>query len=71
MVEIQNNMNILLLGGCGWIGRNMVKELQEKAIGNITVVDKRPPIVLNFTPEYADIFHTITFIQADLSKQGT
>jgi nucleoside-diphosphate-sugar epimerase len=47
----------LILGGVGYIGRNLVKFLLENGITqNITVVDKAMPMLSHFHPSYEELF---------------
>ena len=63
---------VLILGGCGFVGRHLVYKLvKEELCGKIRVVDKRPPSMANLSPEHKAAFDSsaVEFKQADLSRQ--
>ena len=63
---------VLILGGCGFVGRHLVYKLvKEELCGKIRVVDKRPPSMANLSPEQKAAFDSsaVEFKQADLSRQ--
>lgn len=63
------NGNWLILGGVGYIGRNLCQFLQESHIAShITVADKALPATSNFHPIHIEAFSSIEVIQTDLSR---
>ena len=59
----------LILGGVGYIGRNLVKFLLDNGItSNITVADKAMPMLSHFHPLHEAAFANIEYIQCDLSR---
>lgn len=61
-----NNLKILLPGGAGLVGQNLVVRLREKGYNNIIVLDKHHAN-LNVLKQ---ICPDITTVEADLSKSG-
>lgn len=70
----QSKPNVLILGGCGFIGRNLVKYLVDNDLVNlIRVADKKLPIISNMNKEHSEAFknkNVVNFVQADLSKDS-
>ena len=61
--------NWLILGGVGYIGRNLVSYLIESHSGiSITVADKAIPATSYFSQNHEKIFSTVEVIQTDLSR---
>jgi len=61
--------NVLILGGCGFIGRNLVEYLhKEKLAKKIRVADKALPETSGLSPEQQALFKEIEFQQANLTK---
>jgi len=63
---------VLILGGCGFIGRNLVTLLVEKGLcGHIRVVDKVMPVMAFMAPVHKAAFDSelVEFKQGDLSRQ--
>jgi len=61
----------MILGGCGFIGRHLVKHLlASKAVSEIKVVDKRAPVTACFSKSMVELFKNpiIKMIQCDLSR---
>ncbi len=65
---------VLVLGGCGFIGRNFVKFLVDNKLATkIVVADKSPPFMGFFNDEHKAVFEqkeVVEFKQADVSKDG-
>ena len=61
--------SVLVLGGTGMIGRNFVTFLvQNNLASKVRVADKMIPVMGFMHPSVAEIFDTIDFVQADLTK---
>jgi len=63
--------NVLILGGCGFIGRNLVKYLVDNKLAElIRVADKNLPATSYLSPEHKAAFDSknVQFVQADLTK---
>jgi len=63
--------NVLILGGCGFIGRNLVQYLiDNKCADIIRVADKSLPATSYLNAEHKKAFDekTVQFVQADLTK---
>jgi len=63
--------NVLILGGCGFIGRNLVQFLVDNKLAeNIRVVDKSLPATSYLNAEHKKAFEekNVQFVQADLTK---
>lgn len=64
--------NILVLGGVGFIGRNLVTYLVEnKLAGRIRVADKAMPATSYFSARSNRAFEEVDFIQANLGNGET
>lgn len=66
-------VSVLVLGGCGFVGRHLVSLLvQKKACGKIRVVDKLMPSMAFMAPDCKAAFGSpeVEFKQADLSRQA-
>jgi nucleoside-diphosphate-sugar epimerase len=62
---------VLVLGGCGFIGRNLVVHLVNNDLAaSILVVDKSLPMTSWLTPVQKAAFEKIEFKQANLSKDA-
>lgn len=67
---METKPKVLLLGGCGYIGRNLVKYLlQNELVSFIRVADKILPVMAYLHPEMEAIFESplIQFVQCDLT----
>jgi len=63
--------NILVLGGLGFIGRNLVSYLVGNNLaGHIRVADKGLPALVGLSEKHAAIFEKIEFKQANLAREG-
>jgi nucleoside-diphosphate-sugar epimerase len=60
------NMQIVLPGGAGLVGQNLVARLKERGYTNIVVIDKHPANVAILRQVQPDV----TVIEADLSRPG-
>src|SRR5258708_6820766 len=61
--------NILILGGAGFLGANLVRRvLAEKDI-KVTVVDSLEPALQSTTLSLKDVLENITFIQGDMRDE--
>lgn len=59
----------LILGGVGYIGRNLVLHLLENNLASvITVADKVIPDMARLHPRYESAFSRVEFVQTDLSR---
>lgn len=68
--SMETKPKVLLLGGCGYIGRNLVKYLlQNELVSFIRVADKILPVMAYLHPEMEAIFESplIQFVQCDLT----
>jgi nucleoside-diphosphate-sugar epimerase len=66
-----NKPNVLVLGGCGFIGRNLVVYLVKNNLcGSIKVADKALPMTSWLTPAQKEAFEKVTYVQANLSKEN-
>jgi nucleoside-diphosphate-sugar epimerase len=66
--------NVLVLGGCGFIGRNLVKYLVDNALAkHIRVVDKVLPTVAYLSPAHKEAFAApiVKFKQGNAQSPGT
>ena len=61
---------VLLLGGCGFVGRHLVALLVKAGVAKIRVVDKLMPAMAFLTPEHKEAFAmpAVEYKQADISK---
>jgi len=63
--------NVLILGGCGFIGRNLVQYLVDNKLAELVrVADKNLPATSYLSPEHKAAFDSkiVNFVQADLTK---
>ena len=61
--------SILVLGGCGMVGRNFVTFLVQNGLAKkIRVADKCIPAMGFFHPTTTEVFEAVDFVQADLTK---
>ena len=68
--KIDPRPSILILGGCGMVGRNLVRFLVERSLCSIIrVADKAIPQIAFLHPADEEIFdRNVDFVQADLTK---
>jgi len=59
-------MNILILGGAGFIGNNLIRKCLEKGKHRITVVDSLDPRLKSGLDNLEDILSKIKFIKGDI-----
>jgi len=63
--------NVLVLGGCGFIGRNLIVYLVENDLcASITTADKSLPMTSWLTPTQKTAFEKVKFQQVNLSKES-
>jgi len=71
----ESKPNVLILGGCGFIGRNMVKFLVDnKLASHIRVADKKMPVSNNFHADHQAAFNDkklVSFKQSDVSRAAS
>jgi dTDP-D-glucose 4,6-dehydratase len=68
------SLNVLVLGGVGFIGRNFVEYLiKNNLVANVRVVDKVLPATAYLSASHKEIFGNpkVEFKQANLVNQGT
>ena len=70
--EVDDRPTILILGGCGMVGRNLVRFLVTNQLcSKIRVADKTMPQIAFFHPSDEEIFErNVEFVQADLNKRN-
>ncbi|PRP88665.1 NAD-dependent epimerase/dehydratase family protein [Planoprotostelium fungivorum] len=69
---IMSKPNILVLGGLGFIGRNLVAYLVKNDLaGHIRVADKGLPALVSMNEEHTAIFEKIDFKQANLAREAS
>lgn len=69
-----NKPSVLILGGCGFIGRNLVAYLVKKDVcSHIRVVDKVLPSVAYLGPAHKEAFASpiVKFKQGNAQSPGT
>jgi len=59
-------MNILILGGAGFLGCNLVRRCLRDKNNNLTVIDSLDPILKSSFENLKDISNAIEFIQGDI-----
>ncbi len=59
-------MNILILGGAGFLGNNLVRKCLEKGKNNIVVVDSLEPRLKSNLDNLREVLPKITFIKGDI-----
>jgi len=63
---------VLVLGGCGFLGRNLVQFLFEKDLASkIRVADKMLPALAGLSETQKEIYSKIDFKQVNISRQQT
>jgi hypothetical protein len=71
LLMADNKPRVLILGGCGFVGRNLVVYLVKNDLAaSIKVADKSLPMTSWLTPEQKECFDKVTFIQANLAKEN-
>jgi nucleoside-diphosphate-sugar epimerase len=71
LLMADNKPRVLILGGCGFVGRNLVVYLVKNDLAaSIKVADKSLPMTSWLTPEQKECFDKVTFIQANLAKES-
>jgi hypothetical protein len=71
---MSGSCNVLILGGCGFVGRNLVKFLVERNLcAYIRVADKAMPATSNMTPEQEQLYSApnVEYKQCNLTNPGT
>ena len=64
---------VLILGGVGFIGRNLVKRIvDDDAFDFVRVADKAMPLLSFFTAEFKEAFDSekVQYVQCDLARDG-
>lgn len=59
-------MNILILGGAGFVGSNLVRYCLQDKKNKITVIDSLEPRLSSSIDNVSDILHKINFIKGDI-----
>lgn len=59
-------MNVLIIGGAGFLGGNLARECQKKSGSGITVLDSLDPHFFSTRESLRDIEPSIRFVQGDL-----
>lgn len=62
-------MNILILGGAGFLGNNLVRKCLEKGNNNIVVVDSLDPRLKSNKEHLKEVLPKITFIKGDIRNK--
>lgn len=62
-------MNILILGGAGFLGNNLVRKCLEKGNNNILVVDSLDPRLKSNKEHLRQVLPKITFIKGDIRNK--
>jgi nucleoside-diphosphate-sugar epimerase len=66
---------VIVLGGCGFIGRNLVQYLAENGLASkIRVADKVLPDLAGLSKKQIEIFKNadlVDFKQSNLAREGT
>jgi UDP-glucose 4-epimerase len=62
-------MRILIIGGAGFLGCNLVREYVKTPGAEVTVIDSLDPRFLSTRRSLADVENQITFIQGDLRDE--
>ena len=64
-------VDVLILGGCGFVGRHLVEHLVKAGGVRVRVVDKVMPAMAFLAPEHKVAFEAsaVEYVQADLSRQ--
>jgi len=63
---------VLVLGGCGFVGRHLVALLVKQGVPRIRVVDKLMPAMAFLAPDHKEAFAApaVEYRQADISRQA-
>ena len=62
---------VLVMGGCGFVGRNLVVYLVENDLcSQITVADKSLPVTSWLTPHQHKCFEKVKFVQSNLFREA-
>lgn len=62
-------MNILILGGAGFIGTNLIKKILQEDDHHLTVVDSLDPVFKSNLDNLKEVFNKITFIKGDIRNK--
>lgn len=62
-------MNILILGGAGFIGNNLVRKFLEEGRYRLTVVDSLDPFFKSSLKNLKDVLPKITFVKGDIRNK--
>ena len=62
-------MNILILGGAGFIGTNLVRTFLQKSKYHLTVVDSLDPVFKSSLDNLKDVLNKITFVKGDIRNR--
>ena len=57
-------MRVMITGGAGFLGINLVRHLLARGVSEITVLDSAPF-------DYPDVLDRVTFIQGDIRKRDS
>lgn len=60
-------MNILIIGGAGFLGNNLVRRCLQEPENNITVVDSLDPRLKSSVESFNDILSKIDFVKGDMT----
>ncbi|KAI6653625.1 hypothetical protein LOD99_3520 [Oopsacas minuta] len=69
MAEADIKPSVLILGGCGFVGRSIAMYLLEEKLANkVCIVDKLAPVLFRLTEKEQELFTKIEFRSGNLSK---
>ncbi|GCA63182.1 hypothetical protein KIPB_008343 [Kipferlia bialata] len=66
-------MKVLILGGCGFIGRHLVQFLASQEGVTVRVADKKIPVMCHLNEAMQDLYDNedfCEFLQSDLSREA-